>query len=152
MFKDHFYLKYLINKPVFGGEICRWLILFQEFEFEIIVKPDRLNAGLGHLSRREIGEELNSLDNFLPDAQLFVVKMVDGYFEYIIHFLSTGRETKIFSTTQKKQLVVKAADFQLIAGLLYKLGPDAILHRCALEHEQPMVLVETNDGVERATM
>jgi hypothetical protein len=39
MFTDHSALKYLINKPVLGGIICRWLLLFQEFDFEVIVKP-----------------------------------------------------------------------------------------------------------------
>ncbi len=28
MFTDHSTLKYLVNKPVLGGRICRWLILF----------------------------------------------------------------------------------------------------------------------------
>ena len=51
MFTDHSSLQYLVNKPVLGGRICRWLILFQEFDFEIVVKPGRLNAGPNHLSR-----------------------------------------------------------------------------------------------------
>ena len=38
MFTDHFALKYLVNKPVMGGKISRWLLLFQEFDFELIVK------------------------------------------------------------------------------------------------------------------
>ena len=28
MFTDHSTLKYLVNKPVLGGKICRWLLLF----------------------------------------------------------------------------------------------------------------------------
>ena len=38
MFTDHFALKYLVNKRVLWGKICRWLLLFQEFDFEVIVK------------------------------------------------------------------------------------------------------------------
>jgi hypothetical protein len=30
MFMDHSTLKYLINKLVLGGRICRWLLLFQK--------------------------------------------------------------------------------------------------------------------------
>jgi hypothetical protein len=30
-FTDHSALKYLVNKPVLEGRICRWLLLFQEF-------------------------------------------------------------------------------------------------------------------------
>ena len=55
MFTDHSALKYLVNKPVLGGRICKWLILFQEYDFEIIVKPGRLNLGPDHLSRLESG-------------------------------------------------------------------------------------------------
>ena len=48
------------------------------------------------------------------------------------------------TTQQKKQLVVRAADFTLIAGQLYKMGPDEILHRCILEHEKPLILAEAH--------
>jgi hypothetical protein len=36
-FTDHSALKYLVNKPILEGRICRWLLLFQEFSFEVIV-------------------------------------------------------------------------------------------------------------------
>ena len=51
MFTDHSALKYLVNKPVLGGEICWWLLLFQEFDFEVIVKLGQLNVGPDHLLR-----------------------------------------------------------------------------------------------------
>ena len=73
MFTDHSSLKYLVNKPVLGGRICRWLLLFQEYDFEIIVKPGRLNAGLDHLSWIDSKEEPSNLEDNLPDAQLFSI-------------------------------------------------------------------------------
>jgi hypothetical protein len=39
MFTYHSARKYLVNIPMLGGRICRWLLLFQEFDFEVIVKP-----------------------------------------------------------------------------------------------------------------
>ena len=68
MFTDHLALKYLVNKPVLRGNICIWLLLFQEYDFDIIVKPGRLNARPDHLSRLESGEEPTSLKDNLPDA------------------------------------------------------------------------------------
>ena len=67
MFTDHSALKYLINKPLLGGgRICRWLLMFQEFDFEVIVKLGKLDAGLDHLSRITNGEEPMNLEvNFL---------------------------------------------------------------------------------------
>jgi hypothetical protein len=52
-FTDHSALKYLVNKPVLEGRICRWLPLFQEFSFEVVIKPRRCNVGPDHLSRLE---------------------------------------------------------------------------------------------------
>jgi hypothetical protein len=90
MFTYHSALKYLVNKPMLGGRICRWLLLFQEFDFEVIVKPGKLNAGPNHLSRVTNGEEPTNLeDNFL-DAQLFSVQIVDEHFVDIIQYLSIG--------------------------------------------------------------
>jgi hypothetical protein len=84
MFTDNLALKYLVNKPVLGGRIFRWLLLFQEFDFEVIVKPRKLNENPEHLSRVTNGEEPTNLeDNFL-DAQLFSVQIVDDYFTKII--------------------------------------------------------------------
>jgi hypothetical protein len=50
MYIDHSTLKYIVNNPVLGGRICRWLLLFQEFEFEVIIKLGKLNARPDHLS------------------------------------------------------------------------------------------------------
>ena len=68
MFIDHSTLKYLVNKHVLEGNIFRWLLLFQEFNFEVIVKLGRLNAGPDHLSRIEIGEEPSNKEDVLPNA------------------------------------------------------------------------------------
>ena len=38
MCTDYSTLNYLVNKPVLGGRICRWLLLFQEYDFEVVVK------------------------------------------------------------------------------------------------------------------
>jgi hypothetical protein len=47
---------------------------------------------------------------------------------------------------QKKNMVVRAAYYQLIAGHLYKMGVDSILRRCVLEHERPRILAEAHEG------
>ena len=59
--------------------------------------------------------------------QLFSIDVVDKEFDAIIHLLNTGYAPEDYSIWKKKQLVVKASDYMLIAGQLYKLGPDEIL-------------------------
>jgi len=61
MYIDHSALKYLVNKPMLGGRICQWLLLFQEYDFEVVVKPGSLNAGPDHLSLIETSEEPTNL-------------------------------------------------------------------------------------------
>ena len=84
MFINHSTFQYLINNLVLGGKIYQWMLLFQEFDFEIIVKPRWLNVGLDHLSRIEIGEEPTNIDDGLADARLFWVEIVDDHFYPII--------------------------------------------------------------------
>jgi hypothetical protein len=90
MFTDHSALKYLVNKLMLGGRICKWIMLFQEYDFEIVVKPERMNKGPDHLSRLEHREEPTSLEDTLPDAQLLDIRKVDDQFAEIVQFLSTG--------------------------------------------------------------
>jgi ABC-type antimicrobial peptide transport system ATPase subunit len=82
------------------------------------------------------------------NAQLVAVKMVDDYFTDIVQFLSTRMALSNMTMAQKKQLVVKATNYQSIAGNLYKLGADRIL-RCVLEHEMPMILSEAHEAIAR---
>jgi hypothetical protein len=89
MYTNHSALQYIVNKPMLGTRICIWSLLFQEYEFEVIVKLGKLNAGPNHLSRILIGEDAGNLDDSLTDVHLFSVQMVDDHFEEIVEFLST---------------------------------------------------------------
>ena len=44
---------------------------------------------------------------------------------------------------------MKAADFTLIAGHLYKLGPNEVLHRCMMPHEKKAIIKEAHSGTAR---
>jgi hypothetical protein len=52
-----------------------------------------------------------------------------------------------YTITQKKQLVVHATNFSLIARQLYKMGPDEILKRCVMEAEKSLILAEAHEGI-----
>ena len=92
MYTNHSTLKYLVNKLVLGGNICRWFLMFQEFDFEVIIKLGLLNVGPDHLSRIESGEEPTILEDNFFDAQLFAIHMMEDQnheFNTIVHFLRT---------------------------------------------------------------
>jgi hypothetical protein len=52
-----------------------------------------------------------------------------------------------YTIIQKKQLVVCVADFSLIDGHIYKMGPNEILRRCVIEEERPLILAEAHGGI-----
>jgi hypothetical protein len=84
MFTDHSAIKYLVSKPVLGGRIYQWLLLFQEFYFKVIFKLRKFNARPDHLPRVMNREEPTNLEEKFPDAQLFSVQIADEYFVDII--------------------------------------------------------------------
>ena len=86
-----------------------------------------MNASSDHLSHIKNGEEPTNIDDGFPDAQVFRVDIADDHYAPIIQFLATGVALEDMSTRQKKKLVVKASDFELIVGQLYKRGLDEIL-------------------------
>ena len=75
-YTDHQALKYLVNKPLHHGRICRWLLLFQEFEFEVFIRLGKANDGPDHLSKVESDEDPSGLDDDLLDAHLFRVEAI----------------------------------------------------------------------------
>jgi hypothetical protein len=41
--------------------ICRWLLLFQDFSFEVVLNPRKKNASLDNISHIKFGEARGSL-------------------------------------------------------------------------------------------
>jgi hypothetical protein len=78
---------------------------------------------------------------------LFWVKVIPEYLEDITVFLSIGAYLETYSATQKRHMVVRAADYQLITGQLCKLGLDSILRRCVLDHKRRDILWECHNKV-----
>jgi len=146
-FTNHYALKYLVKKPILEGRICRWLLLFQEFTFEVIVKMGRLNVGPNHLSRLENGESRGSLDDKIPNADIFRVEAIPNYLNEIATYLTVGKFPEQYTPVQRRHLVDQAAECQLIARHLYKMGLDEVLRRCILDHEREAILWESNNGI-----
>jgi hypothetical protein len=47
---DHDALKFMINKLQLSGKVARWVLLLQEFNFTIQVRPGKHHANADHLS------------------------------------------------------------------------------------------------------
>ena len=136
----------MVNKHLHHRRICRWLLLFQEFEFEVVVRPGKLNVGPDHLSRINTGEEPTGVKHDLLDAHLFRIEFVPAELEEIAQFLENGQAPQGMNTKKKQILAMKAAPYTLINGFLYKMGFDELLRQCVLEHERENIMHEAHYG------
>eukprot|EP00253_Pinus_taeda_P003586 PITA_03586 len=118
-----------------------------EFTFKVVIKPNRLNVWPDHLSQLETGENEGAVDDQLPCADLFRIEAIPDHLEEITTLLTLSHCQEGYTATQRCHLVVRAADYQLIAGHLYKMGFDQILRRCILQHEISDVLCECHARV-----
>jgi len=97
---DHEVLIHLVNRTIVSGRIARWMLLLQEYDFEIVHKPGRQHVVADHLSRISNGEAAIGIPDSFSDASLFMVQVTsqqDEIFPFydwrrpIIDYLQTGR-------------------------------------------------------------
>ena len=55
------------------GRLERWVLLLQEFDFEVIHRPGNQHLVVDYLSRLDSGEPPNGINDDFPDASLFTV-------------------------------------------------------------------------------
>ena len=72
------------------------------------------------------------------------MRVADGNFEDIIHFITTGTALEGYTVQQKKELVVCVSDFSIIDGILYKMGTDEILRWYVPKFERSSILMDTH--------
>jgi hypothetical protein len=72
---DHQALLYLVNKPLITGQIARWLLLLQEFDFQIILKLGLVHFLIDQLSKINHEESTIGVEDQLHDAQLFGIEI-----------------------------------------------------------------------------
>ena len=148
---DHQALLYLVNKPIIQGRISQWLLLVQEFTFKIVVRPGKSHVSADHLLRIKLGEPPEGINDDFLDAQLFHVTVLPAWYACIGEYLLTGQFPSDMPPNERRKLVLRSQTFQLINGLLYKMGPQQILRRCVLEEEIPKVLKEAPRRTDRRT-
>lgn len=70
---DHDSLKHLVRKPDVTGRIARWILLLQEFDYEIRVKPGVLHSNADFFSRIEGQPATEQILDTFPDEALMWV-------------------------------------------------------------------------------
>lgn len=138
---------YLVNKPIIQGRVSRWLLLLQKITFTIVVWPRKSHVITDQLSRIRSGEPAEGVNEDFLDAHLFQIAILPTWYEKIGQYLSTSTFPSEMPPGERRKLALKSKTFQLINGLLYKMGPNQILRRRVMEEEVRGVLKEAHDGL-----
>ena len=88
---DHAALKYLLRKKDAKTRIIRWILLLQEFDFEIKDKKGVENLVADYLSHMSTVETMELLINeFLRDDMLLKVETSHPWYVNIVNFMISG--------------------------------------------------------------
>jgi hypothetical protein len=144
---DHDAIRYLVNKPDLSGRIARWVMLLQEFQYQIKVKPGVGNKNVDYLSRLEEGVINQSLTADFPDEHLFAIRVEEDMYAEIRNYLKNG-VVPPGDAHKRRMFILKAGPYTLVQGVLFKEGPDNRLRRCINKKESWKVLHTFHSGEE----
>jgi len=105
---DHNALKYVINKPQLSGRLARWVLLLQEFNFDIVVHPGKQHSNADFLSRLDESLDPNAslVEDDVPDAKLFEVDVINV--EYASNLIPPH-----YTEKQRRALVKRSVPYTL---------------------------------------
>ena len=171
---DHDAIKYLVNKPDLSGRVARWIMLLQEFQYTVKVKPGHGNKNVDFLSRLEEAEVVESIKDDFPDEHLFAIAVQDEnrietgsvpgtpnpvenrmnrlvdpepFYYQICSYLQDG-VIPDGDKFQQRMFVSRASPYTIIQNVLYKEGPDRKLRRCVTKEEALRVMHTFHSGEE----
>lgn len=119
---DHEALLHLVNRPVVSGRIARWMLLLQEYDFEIVHRPGIQHMVADHLSRITIGEAAQGIPDSFPDASLFMAQVsLDkeipsktaflDWREPLVKYLQTGQISHNVPLNTRRQIVIRSRPY-----------------------------------------
>ncbi|MCO5605014.1 hypothetical protein L7F22_059190 [Adiantum nelumboides] len=73
---DHSALLYLVHQQNLTGRLARWVLLLQEFEFEVIHRPGAQHAMADYFSRLDFGQPPTGIADEFWYASLFLTGAV----------------------------------------------------------------------------
>ena len=149
VYSDHAALRYLLHKKETKPRLIRWILLLQEFDFEIKDKKGTENVVADHLSR--LPEHLESdptrIRDSFPDEQLFAVSTTETpWFANLVNYLSMKEFPKSWSNRDKEFFLSKVQFFYWEDPELFKYCPDQIIRRCVPNHEFNSILDFCHSG------
>ncbi|XP_060190996.1 uncharacterized protein LOC132620349 [Lycium barbarum] len=141
---DHAALRYLMTKKDAKPRLIRWVLLLQEFDFEVKDRKGCENQVADHLSRlEEGGRPLDGLEinESFPDEQVMAGShdMIPWYADFA-NFHASDIMPGDLNFHQKKKFLSDARKFYWDEPYLFRVCADNIIRRCIPEVEMMPII------------
>ncbi|GJS57015.1 reverse transcriptase domain-containing protein [Tanacetum coccineum] len=153
VYTDHSALKYLFAKKDSKARLLRWVLLLQEFDFDVVDTKGAENLAADHLSRLENPHE-NELDpkeinEKFPLETLSSIAVLDAstpWFADIANYHAGNFVIKGMSTQQKRKFFKDVKHYFWEDPFLFKIYADQVIRRCVFGKEAHDILMACHDG------
>ncbi|GJW27507.1 reverse transcriptase domain-containing protein [Tanacetum coccineum] len=154
VYTDHSALKYLFAKKDAKARLLRWVLLLQEFDFNVIDTKGAENYAADHLSRLENPYE-NVLDpkeineNFPLETLNMVTSRGDPstpWFADYANYHAGNFIVKGMSTQQKNKIFKDVKHYFWDDPFLFKTCADQVIRRCVSGQEAVDILTACHSG------
>ncbi|XP_052486215.1 uncharacterized protein LOC128041001 [Gossypium raimondii] len=142
IFSDHAALKYLIGKKEAKPRLIRWILLLQEFDFEIRDKKRCENLVADHLSRLSILADDTPLKDNFPDENLFSANAVHPWYADIVNYLVRGTIPSELPRSRKDKIKKDARYYIWDDPYLWKHYSDQWIEAKATRNDNAKTVVD----------
>ncbi|GJS17489.1 reverse transcriptase domain-containing protein [Tanacetum coccineum] len=144
---------YLFAKKDSKARLLRWVLLLQEFDFDVVDTKGAENLAADHLSRLE-NPHKNELDpkeinEKFPLETLSSIAVLDAstpWFADIANYHAGNFVIKGMSTQQKRKFFKDVKHYFWEDPFLFKICADQVIRRCVFGKEAHDILMACHDG------
>ncbi|WMV30112.1 hypothetical protein MTR67_023497, partial [Solanum verrucosum] len=141
---DHVALRYLMAKKNVKERLIRWVILLQEFDFEVKDRRGCENQVADHLSRlagKENAELEIDINDTFPDEQLVTVTLKQPFwYADFANYVVCGLMPEELNFYQRKRFLFDVKKYFWDEPYLFRECADDIIRRCVLKEEAIEIL------------
>eukprot|EP00253_Pinus_taeda_P015330 PITA_15330 len=130
----------------FGEKRANWVTALQEYDLEI--KPTKIARGQGFCKLLAGASNIQELGDTEHIEEINQISITDSESQYadLIFYLKNGYAPPNLSYKNKRAIRLKAKNFIIIDGVLFRKNYDSILLGCLEKLEAQKVLQELHDG------
>jgi hypothetical protein len=141
---DHAALRYLMTKKDAKPRLIRWVLLLQEFDFEVKDRRGCENQVADHLSRLEneyVAQSENQIGDAFPDEEILATTIEDlpWYADFANFVVSNVLPTNL-SYHQRRKFMHDVQHYYWDEPYLFRRCADGIIRRCISHDEVPTIL------------